>query len=70
MGWGQLFCIRSDPRKAKEARGVVWLKACLRDFPSASVVKNPPSNAGHTGSISGRGTDSTCRRETKLECSN
>ena len=56
MGWGQLFCIRSDPRKAKEARGVVWLKACLRDFPSASVVKNPPSNAGHTGSISGWGT--------------
>ena len=27
-----------------------------RDFPGGPVVKNPPSNAGDTGSIAGRGT--------------
>ena len=27
-----------------------------RDFPGGPVVKNPPSNAGDTGSISGQGT--------------
>ena len=27
-----------------------------RDFPAGRVVKNPPSNAGDTGSIPGRGT--------------
>ena len=32
-------------------------KMCVnRDFPGGSVVKNPPSNAGDTGSIPGRGT--------------
>ena len=28
----------------------------LRDFPGGSMVKNPPSSAGHTGSIPGWGT--------------
>ena len=28
----------------------------MRDFPSNPVVKSPPSNAGVTGSIPGRGT--------------
>ena len=27
-----------------------------RDFPGGPVVKNPPSNAGDVGLISGRGT--------------
>ena len=27
------------------------------DFPSGPVVKNPPANAGDTGSISGPGTE-------------
>ena len=27
-----------------------------RDFPGGPVVKNPPSNAGDTGSIPGQGT--------------
>ena len=27
-----------------------------RDFPGGPVAKNPPSNAGDTGSIPGRGT--------------
>ena len=26
------------------------------DFPGGPVVKNPPANAGHAGSIPGRGT--------------
>ena len=26
------------------------------DFPGGPVVKNPPSSAGHAGSIPGRGT--------------
>ena len=28
----------------------------FRDFPGGPLVKNPPSNAGHTGLISGWGT--------------
>ena len=28
----------------------------FRDFPGGPVVKNPPSNAGHSGSIPGWGT--------------
>ena len=31
------------------------LKRETRDFPGGPVVKNPPSNAGDTGSIPGRG---------------
>ena len=27
----------------------------LRDFPGGTVGKNPPANAGHTGSIPGPG---------------
>ena len=28
---------------------------CCKDFPSGSVIKNPPANAGDTGSIPGSG---------------
>ena len=28
----------------------------MRDFPGSPVVKNPPSNAGNTGSTPGQGT--------------
>ena len=36
------------------------------DFPGGPGVKNPPSNAGDTGSIPGRGTKiPTCRGATK-----
>ena len=35
----------------------MWnLKYGTRDFPAGPVVKNPPSNAGHVGSIPGQGT--------------
>ena len=35
---------------------IIWLgKIIQRGFPGGSVVKNPPANAGHTGSISGLG---------------
>ena len=34
----------------------VILKHPTRDFPGGPVVKNPPSNAGDTGLIPGRGT--------------
>ena len=54
LGAAILYSLRS--KESQEARGVVRLKACLRDFPSGSVVENPPSNAGDTGSIPGRGT--------------
>ena len=37
-------------RKKKQRRGGTW------DFPGGPVVKNPPSNAGDTGSIPGWGT--------------
>ena len=32
------------------------LKSRHRDFPGGPVVKNPPYNAGHAGSIPGQGT--------------
>ena len=31
------------------------LRISLGDFPGGAVVKNPPANAGDTGSISGPG---------------
>ena len=31
------------------------LKKLFRDFPGGTVVKNPPANAGDTGSIPGPG---------------
>ena len=36
----------------------MWMSTKLksRDFPNGPVVKNPLSNAGHTGSIPGQGT--------------
>ena len=34
------------------------------DFPGGPVVKNPPSNAGHTGSIPSQGTQMHMPRET------
>ena len=33
----------------------IYLKDKYRDFPGVSVVKNPPANAGDTGSIPGLG---------------
>ena len=35
---------------------ILFLKYSLSDFPGDLVVKNPPTNAGNTGSIPGRGT--------------
>ena len=35
---------------------IIKLQYCIEDFPGGPVVKNPPSNAGDVGSISGRGT--------------
>ena len=32
------------------------LKSVVGDFPGGPVVKNPPCNAGDTGSIPGQGT--------------
>ena len=39
---------KEKKKKTKEAN--------MRDFPGGPVDKNPPSNAGDTGSIPGRGT--------------
>ena len=35
---------------------ILAIKKAYRDFPGGPVVKNPPCNAGDTGSIPGRGT--------------
>ena len=40
-------------------------KINFRDFPGGTVVKNPPSNAGDTGSIPGQGTRSHMHAATK-----
>ena len=39
----------------KVAQGFVLKKTQPRDFPGGAVVKNPPANAGDTGSIPGSG---------------
>ena len=39
----------------------------MRDFPGGPVVKNPPSNAGDSGSIPGRGTKIPSPRATTTE---
>ena len=33
----------------------IFFKQSVRDFPGGTVVKNPPANAGDTGSIPGLG---------------
>ena len=37
-------------------KNILLLKMTYRDFPGGPVVKNPPSNAGDTGSIPGQRT--------------
>ena len=33
----------------------VYKNTCMGDFPGGAVIKNPPANAGDTGSIPGLG---------------
>ena len=40
----------------REMKNYVYPKTHTWDFPGGPVVKNPPSNAGNTGSIPGQGT--------------
>ena len=48
-----LYCIRSMHSGESEE---LLIKLFNGDFPCGPVVKNPPSNAGNTSSIPGRGT--------------
>ena len=41
--------------RSKETLKLKLKKKKLRDFPCGAVVKNPPTNAGDTGSIPGPG---------------
>ena len=41
-----------------ETARVILLEIHFWDFPGGAVVKNPPSNAGDTGSVPGQGTGS------------
>ena len=41
--------------RALETHGILNFKNYGRDFPGGTVVKNPPANAGDTGSIPGLG---------------
>ena len=47
-GWGQ-------GTGQQEGRSFFEIKSFLREFPGGAVVKNPPANAGDTGSIPGPG---------------
>ena len=40
---------------SRELKIHVHIKACIQDFPGGTVVKNPPANAGDTGSSPGLG---------------
>ena len=48
---GVLFCLK----KKKKESTIKSVKNLLRDFPGGPVVKNPPANAGDTGSLPGPG---------------
>ena len=37
--------------------------SCIPDFPGGTVVKNPPANAGDTGSIPGPGRSHMCAEQ-------
>jgi len=39
-----------------KSNNILFLKLINRDFPVGPVVRNPPSNAGNSGSIPGQGT--------------
>ena len=41
--------------KGKHNLGVFGFKCTMRGFPGGAVVKNPPANAGDTGSSPGPG---------------
>ena len=43
---------KSDVKKIKDCKRI---KRNIRDFPGGTVVKNPPANAGDTGSSPGPG---------------
>ena len=73
-------CVMPKKREGAGPRGRMSLLICAwvmggisssetkpGDFPGGTVVKNPPANAGDTGSIPGPGR-STCRGATKPVC--
>ena len=39
----------------KGSVGLSFIERIIKDFPGGAVVKNPPTNAGDTGSIPGPG---------------
>ena len=53
LGWLYEFILISDKINFK-TKSIIRNK--VRDFPGGPVVKNPPSNAGDTGWITGQGT--------------
>ena len=55
--WNHLLV---NKKKISISNSLYW------DFPGGPVVKNPPSNAGDTGSIPGWGTISIVGRGTKI----
>ena len=46
---------RLSPHQLKEKKEVKLKKIEQKGFPGGAVVKNPPANAGHTGSSPGPG---------------
>ena len=50
------FCAHNDLKEIKIVSNTCIYKNTYKGFPSSSVVKNPPANAGDVGLISGSGT--------------
>ena len=51
-----VFCYSSPNTLRQTFRNFFYtIYKGLGDFPGGTVVKNPPANAGHTGSIPGPG---------------
>ena len=44
-----------NPGRGQLPLSKVLIENSIEDFPGAAVVKNPPANAGNTGSIPGPG---------------
>ena len=47
--------VTSRKKRQQKLKPLDYIKNQLSDFPGGTVVKNPPANAGDTGSVPGLG---------------
>ena len=55
MAWIHNYCTTKGNFEHEKNTEHISARNCAVDFPGDAVVKNPPANAGHTGSSPGPG---------------